>query len=101
MNQRGIATTAPFKGGFLYPEDNQSKDLDPTKILLIHPSLILKVRKNAYGQEISHPRDNNRKVDQRPEPIPQTDEHDRDHRLEQHRVEGGLEPGVKCSKEGR
>ena len=57
--------------------------------------------KDTHSQEISQPRDDHRKVNQRPETIPKTDKHNRGHRLEQHRVQGGLEPGVKLSKEGR
>lgn len=57
--------------------------------------------KDAHGQEVGQPRDDHRKVNQRPETIPKTDKHDRGHRLKQHRVQGGLEPGVKLSKNGR
>ena len=67
----------------------------------IHPFLSEKVGIYTHGQEISQPRDDHRKVNQRPETIPKTDKHNRDHRLKQHRVQGGLEPGVKLSKEGR
>lgn len=30
----------PFKGRFLYPEDNQPKDLDPMTRLLVYPSSV-------------------------------------------------------------
>ena len=56
---------------------------------------------NAHGQEISQPPDDNRKVNQRPETISKANVYNCDRRLKQHRVQRGLESGVKRSKEGR
>ena len=64
------------------------------------PSSSAKVWK-AHSEKKSHPRENNGEVNQRPETISETNEHDRDRRLEQHRIQGSLEPGIKRSKEGR
>ena len=58
-------------------------------------------RKVSHGQEKSQPRNDDGKVDQCPETITETDEYNRNQCLKQHRIQGGLKPGVNRTKEGR
>jgi len=61
----------------------------------------VEARERTHSQEKSQPRNDDRKVNQCSETISETDEHNRDQRLKQHRIQGGLEPGVDRTKEGR
>ena len=96
----GVTVTIPFKGRLLYPEYNQSKHLNSVIKSLVYPYLPARVGK-YHSQKQRQPGDNNGEVNQRPEPISEANEDDRNSRLKQHRIERGLEPRIKCSEEGR